>query len=137
MPNATCFLADGVVAERLRDELRDVPHRRGGLRGQAGQCLEDVHLVGPDLQFALAARGADVGGQSPGIGDEHFGSARLHERRRHRSSTGDVKRQAWMDEIGFPAVQPDEPLGVANTDRRVTPQCFTGTRQLEGKVDER
>ena len=50
-------------------------------------------------------------------------------------ATSSVKPR--MGEIGFRAVQPDEPLGVADTDRRVAPQCFPGARQLEGEVDQR
>src|SRR6476620_91919 len=62
MPTASPRLqVDVVVAERFCDEACDVPHRRRGLRREPGQRLEDVHLVRPDLEFAFAARSADVG----------------------------------------------------------------------------
>ena len=47
---------DGVVAERFCDESGDVPHGGRRLWCEPGQRLEDVHLVGPDLQLGSRRR---------------------------------------------------------------------------------
>jgi hypothetical protein len=96
-----------------------------------------MDLIRPDLQLAVAACGTDVGGQLPGVADEHLGSARLDKRRRHRASRGHVQRQPRMGEIGCRTVQLDQSLGIAGADRRIAAQRFTGARQLEGEVDQR
>ena len=54
LPRRWCWRAAHCAMKR-----RDPAHGGRRLGRQSRQRLEDMHLVGPDLQFALAAGGAD------------------------------------------------------------------------------
>jgi hypothetical protein len=94
-------LVKSVVAQRM---TRDVPHGGSGFRGQPWQRLEDVRLVGPDLQLPLAARRP----------------AGLDERGRQGAPGRDVKLQSRVAGIDSRAVQLEKPNSVAGTDCRIS-----------------
>jgi len=106
-----------VVAQRM---TRDVPHGGSGFRGQPWQRLEDVHLVGSDLQLALAARRADVVCERDRVGGQHPGPAGLDERGRQGAPGRDVKLQSRVAGIDSRAVQLEKPNSVAGTDCRIS-----------------
>jgi hypothetical protein len=123
------------VAQGVRDEGRDAPHGGFGLGGQSRQGLEDVYLVGPDLQLALAARRANVVREGDRVGDQHLGPACLNERWRQATPRRDVELEPRMVGIDSRAIQLDKANGVARADCRISAQPFAGAGQPERQVD--
>ena len=92
------------VAQRTRNERRDVSHRLCCLGRQPRQRLEHMRLVRPHLQFAGAAGGADVRGEPVGVRRQESphrrpgsasaaGPARPTTSRASRGCAGSIPRQ--------------------------------------------
>src|SRR5690348_17975782 len=77
----------------MRDESRDIGHRLGGFRCHARQRLKHVHLMRPDLQFASATGGADVGGELARVLLQHLCPTGLDQGGGKRWAARDVERQ--------------------------------------------
>ncbi len=117
-------------------KVRDPAHGGRRLGSQPRKRLEDMHLIRPDLQFAIPAGGADGVGQRDGVGREHLGAAGMDERRRQRTPARDVEGQPGVSEIHVTAVQPDQPGGISGADRRVAAKPFPGAGQLERQIHQ-